>query len=159
MPGALEAATSTALARTTVHAQYNGKALGVVMLNNLVPIVLHVPKPGRPAYRAVLNFGGVNHKHPAYKDLGVRRKCCRQVIRFNLIHFTKCYLTDDHGEDAPYSFNQCRKCSARLKDACGHIVQVNKVRRYNVDKYIFKAATVLPGESVGQLFEYQIRNT
>jgi hypothetical protein len=156
MSGVLDATTSTALDRTTVHAQYNGRALGVVMMDNLIPIVLHVTKPGRKAYPAVLTFGGKHHKHSPYEDYGVRRKCCRQVILFNAFHYTKCYL--DGGDSGPYTYNNCRKCHATLKDACGHIVQVNKVRSYNVNKFVFKASAVLQNDGNGQLLEYQRGN-
>lgn len=154
----LDATTSTAMTRTTVHAQYNGRALGVVMLNNLIPIVLDIPKPGRKAYKAVLVFGRRAHKNSPYEDLGVRRKCCRRVLTFNVQHYTKCYLTDDHGADAPYTYNCCRKCNAVLKDACNHLVQVNNVRSYNVDKFIYKAPHALQEAGPSALFKFQERN-
>lgn len=154
----LDATTTTDLTRTTVHAQYNRRAFGVVIFNSLIPIVLHVPKPGRCAEPKILVFGGKHHDKSPYKDYGVRRKCCRKVLLFNMIHFQKCYLTDDESEGAPYTFNCCRKCGATLTDACGHLVQFNQVREYRVNKYIFKASTVLQEDGQGSIFNFQKGN-
>ena len=156
--GVLESATTTALNRTTVHAQYNGKALGVVMLNNLIPIVLTVAVPGAPAKKAVLLFGDVAHKYSPYKDYGVREKCCRRVLLFNVQHYLKCYLTDDHSDDGPYTYDCCRKCGAVLKDGCKHLIQVNAKRSYNVDKFIYRAPAVLQSTGNNELFKYQKGN-
>jgi hypothetical protein len=158
MSGVLEAATTTGLTRTTVHAQYNRKGLGVVMLNNLIPIVLHVTKPGRKAEPKILLFGGVNHATSPYQDLGTRNVCCRKVITFNVQHYVKCYLTDDHTDDGPYTFNYCQKCGATLTDACNHLVQTNQSRKYNVDKFIYKADSVLQSDGPDPLFNFQRSN-
>lgn len=158
MSGALEAEISTALTRTTVHAQYNRRALGVVMLNNLVPIILKVDIPGRNAKRVILVFGKRAHRTSPYKDFGVRRKCCRRVLLFNVQHYIKCYLTEDHGPDAPYTYDCCQKCGAVLKDGCNHLVQVNNVRQYNVNKFIYRASEVLQSPGSSELFNYQKGN-
>lgn len=162
MSGALEATTSTALTRTTVHAQYNRKALGVVMLNNLVPIVLKVDIPGRDAKRVVLVFGKRAHLTSPYHDLGVRRKCCRRVLLFNVQHYVQCFLpsyVDDEGvTHTPYQYNCCNKCGAVLKDGCNHLIQVNNVRQYNVNKFIYRASAVLQSPGNSELFNYQKGN-
>jgi hypothetical protein len=162
MSGVLEATTSTALARTTVHAQFNRKALGVVLLNNLIPIVLKVDVPGQPAKRAILVFGPRAHKFIPYKDYGVRHKCCRRVLLFNVFHYIKCYLptyTDSNDvEHEPYTYDCCRKCGAVLKDGCNHLIQVNARRSYNVDKFIYQAPSVLQEATNNELFKYQRGN-
>lgn len=156
MGGVLQSTTSTALKRTTVHAQYNGKALGVVMLNNLVPIVLNVVVPGGYIKKSVLVFGKKAHNESPYEDFGVRRKCCRQVLLFNVLHYTKHYLTSDM--EGPYTFNCCRQCGVSLKAACDHLVQFTRRREYSVDKYIYRASRVLQSPGSSELFTYRRGN-
>lgn len=155
--GVLEATTSTALVRTTVHAQYNGRALGVVLLNNLIPISLNVRQPGGSYKKARLIFGTKAHDTSPYKDYGLLKKCCRTVLLFNVQHYFKCYLTDNQ-EDGPYTYNCCRKCGATLADDCGHLVQVHNHRSYNVDKYIHKATGVLQSEGTEDIFSFRKEN-
>lgn len=160
--GVLEATTSTALARSTVHAQYNRKALGVVLLNNLVPIVLNIKRPGGGHRRAVLVFGRNAHAKSPYQDLGIRKKCCRRVLKFNVKHYVKCYLPNVLGRNGeihtPYSYNCCNYCGVQLKDACGHLVSITSTRSYNVDKYIYKAPTVLQSCGTAEIFSFRKGN-
>lgn len=163
MSGTLEATTTTAMSRTTVHAQYNGRALGVTILNNLIPIVLNVPQPGQKTFPAILMFVPAAHRHSPYKDYGVRRKCCRKVLMFNTLHYFKCYLPNTQGEideeNGPYTYNSCRHCGTTLKDDCGHLIQVTERRRYNVDKFIYRAPAVLQSTGRNEIFEkYQEGN-
>lgn len=160
--GVLAATTTTALARATVHQQYNGRAFGVRMLNNLIPIVLHIRQPGGGFSNSILVFDKLAHRHVPYKDYGIRKKCCRRVLLFNVNHYYKCYLPTHIGADGevqtPYTFNRCEKCNVQLKDACGHLVSVTTMRQYNVDKFIYRAPAVLQSSGKNELFKYQKGN-
>ena len=153
----LEPTTSTVMTRTTVHRQYNGKAFGFYMLNNMVPIVLNIRKPGKVHYRAVLVYGRKTRNKSPYSDLGLMTKECQRVFLFNVRHYVKCYLPAQMGSDGnptqPYTYNLCQYCGASVKDDNNRLLQQIATLSYRVDSYLWKAKGVLQSPTgPGQLF-------
>lgn len=137
----LEAQTTTALERITVHGQYNNQALGFFLLNNLVPITVNVRLPG-PSYKQVIVvFGPKNHKYSPYADLGLMEKCCKKVYTFNIRHYVKCYLNAPNPE--PFTYNLCQVCGASVTDDKGHTIQSIVKRSYRADKFVWRAKDAL----------------
>ena len=156
----LEPVTATGLGRTTVHQQYNGKAFGLYMFGRLVPFVLTVRRPGNQYEKVVVMFGAPAHTHSPYRDLGLKRVCCRQVFAFNVRHYVKCYLPNAVAKNGriltPYTFNLCENCGATMTDDCGHFISMTKSREYRRNAYIWKAAKVLQDhQGADEIFTHQ----
>lgn len=154
--GTLEAITSTQLVRNTVHEQYEGRALGFFMLNQLVPIVLNIPLPGNQHVKAILVWGNNTQKYVPFTDLGLVSKECIRVFLFNIRHYVKCYLNS--GSTEPYTYNLCKFCGAEIHDDNnGYIRQIAKIN-YRANMYIYQPTKALQNDTgIGDLFNYQER--
>lgn len=149
----LDAGTTSALDRITVHSQYNNWAFGFTLLNNLVPIVINIRKPGPHYQRAILVFGEKKRERSPYEDFGIVEKCCRKVYTFNIRHYIKCYLNAPNPE--PYTFNLCQVCGASIVDDNGHTIQNTVTRSYRPDKFVWKAQDALQDEAgASQIFNH-----
>lgn len=152
----LDAATSASLERTTVHQQFNGEALGMMVLNHLVPICLNVPRIGGGYVTRVLVWKKLTQKHIPYRDLGEVEVCCKKVIGFNIRHYLKCYLNAPNPE--PYTYNLCQICNASVQDSSGHTIGKIASRKYRRDRYIYRPCESIQDETGGDgPFAYQER--
>lgn len=152
----LDATTTASLERTTVHQQFNGEALGVMVLNHLVPIVLNVPQIGGGYCTRVLVWKRLTQKHIPYRDLGEIEACCMKVIGFNLRHYIKCYLSSPDPE--PYTYNLCQKCNVAINDDNGHTLGKIAYRKYRRNRYIYRPCEALQDEAGAEdVFGYQDR--
>lgn len=152
----LEAVNSTALRRTTVHHQFNGRAFGVPILDKLAPIVLNIRIPGYQFQRSVLMFDKVTRKDIPYEDLGELQKCCIKVYAFNIRHYLKCYING--GDTGPYTFNECKRCGVGITDDSGHAISQKNHRKYRRDRFIYQSCGVLQEDTgSGEIFDYQER--
>jgi hypothetical protein len=151
MPSAvLDAAGSTSMRRLTVHSQYNSRAFGFFVLNNLVPIVLNLHRPGPSVQQAIVVFGPHTRERSPYHDLGWREVCCQKVFQFNIRHYVKCYLPASDQQD--YSYNLCRICGASIVDATGHTIQTIASRSYRPDIYVWRPRRVLQDQTTRHNF-------
>lgn len=158
----LGATTSTDLGRTTVHEQYtkDRKAVGLFVANMIVPISFRFTERSGIVRNGIIVIGKKAHKESPYKDYGVRKKCCKKVIKFNINHYIKCYLPTAVGSDGtvrtPFTFNRCQKCNEKIVDDCGHIVQMVTHREYNVNKFIFRTSKVVQAcDGPANIFNHQ----
>lgn len=148
----LDATTTTGLERITVHGQYNYRAFGFRLLNNLVPIVLNVREPGPVIRPVILVFGPKTRDRSPYKDFGLRDKVTKRVLAFNIRHYMKCYLNTPNPE--PYTFNQCKVCGASIKDQVGNVLQSVTKRSYRPDKYVWRPTKHLQSEGNNEIFKH-----
>lgn len=162
MKGTLEASTTTALVRNTVHEQYEGRALGVYVLNQLCPIILNVRQPGGSHKQVILLWGDKTQKWIPFSDLGWVDKNCIKVYTFNIRHYITCYLPSQVGSDSqptlPYTYNLCQVCGAAISDDYGRLVHQIINRRYRANMYVYMPTEALQEDTgTGQLFDYQER--
>lgn len=158
----LPADRTTSLARNTVHEQYEGKALGFYMLNNLVPIVLNVRQPGGTHIKGVLLWDRVAQKHIPYSDLGLMEKDCQKVYTFNIRHYIKCFLPKKVGSDnaptEPYTYNLCQRCGVAIADGNGVLVKKISKRSYRRNAYIYQPQRTLQDDTgTDNIVSYQER--
>lgn len=150
----LQSSTTSAMTRITVHGQYNHKAFGFFLLNNLIPIVLNVRRPGPHYERVVLMFGPRLQAHTPYEDLGMVERECRKVFAFNIRHYVKCYLPSTAGSDGqptmPFTYNLCQACGASVVDGRGQLLQRILKRSYRADKYVWRANNSLQNTAGSQ---------
>lgn len=136
MGGVLQSTTTNALTRITVHSQYNKRALGFFLLNNLVPITLNIRKPGGHYKRVILMFDPVLQDSSPYEDFGFVDRECRKIFTFNIRHYVQCFLPSGSGA---FTYNLCQICGASVKDDLGQVLQQISRRRYRPDKYVWRA--------------------
>lgn len=154
--GLLEARTSTQLVRNTVHEQYEGRALGFYMLNQLVPIVINVPLPGKQHKQAILVWGQSTQKFIPFSDLGKVSEECVKVFLFNVRHYTQCYLPNKDDGSQPYTFNLCKFCDVSVKDANKNLLKQIVTIDYRANMYIYQPTKALQNKAgTDNLFSYQ----
>lgn len=145
----LQSETTNALTRITVHGQYNHRAFGFFLLNNLIPIVLNVRKPGGHYRRSILMYTPVTRRNAPYEDYGMITTECAKVLTFNIRHYVKCYLYDSANgmPTGAFTYNQCFICGASVKDSNGRLLQQISRRSYRPDKYVWRPNSSLQNKT------------
>lgn len=133
---------------TTCMRQMNSKeqfnyasVLGINIMGNTVPVIYNVLNmPGIVFYN-----GSRKHRYFRYDD-NRYSACCRLVMKFNIDHYTKCYLPGRLGTNdaitTPYEFNHCKKCNATVTDKCGNMLAISRTRHWTNSNVVWRACKV-----------------